>query len=466
VRITPQLIRVADDTHLWSDRYDRTLEDVFDVQSDIARQVFDNLNVALLGNERAAIGERPTRSAEAYNAYLQALAFHRRPNYSLSNYELVVERLTEALKLDPQFALAHAALSMVHSDIYFHGYDLTQKRIDLSRASVNRALELNSDLPQAHSALGLFHYRCFLDYASAEKELRWAFEKNPNDDDIRMYLGAVRRRQGHFEDFLSLTKESLARNPRDPGLPAEIATTCMLLRRYDEAERYANLALSIQPDAEIVHLFSAMRSLHAKGDPAQARAHLRRIDLKKHCQWLRFACQIEIYAREWESALSLIQPMGEELVYEQLYVSPRSFMEGLIYLYSGRKEEARSALLDAVSRLEAGLQTHPGDARFHSSLGIAHAGLGNKDEARREAGKAVELYPTSRDHVMGPIREADLSIALALVGDVEPAIDVIEQILRRPAWFSIHQVKLEPAYDSLRSHPRYAALVAKDYPPF
>jgi len=466
VRITPQLIRVSDDTHLWSDRYDRTLDDVFDVQSDIAQQVFDNLNVSLLGNERAAVDLRPTTSAEAYNAYLQALAYHRRPGYALANYEKVIERVEEALRHDPEFALAHVLLSIVHSDIYFHGHDLTRKRIALAKAAVDRALEISPSLPQAHSALGLYHYRCFLDYAAAEKELLWALEKNPDDEDIRLYLGAVRRRQGRFQEFLDLCIESLSRNPRDPGLPTEIAVTNMILRRYDEAERYFELALSIDPDAGLINMFAALRHIHATGDVARARAQARKIDRQNRHDWMRFVYSLEIYTRNWDAALAVTGAMDSRLVYEQAWVYSKSFFEGLIFRYMGHSDDAQRAFTEARAQFEAGLADHPGDARFHSALGIVHAGLGNKEEARREAQKGVDLYPTSRDALMGPVREVDLAITLALIGNADAAIDVLERVLSRPAWFSVSQAKLDPAFDSLCDHPRFKALLAKDYPPF
>jgi non-specific serine/threonine protein kinase len=466
VRITPQLIRVSDDTHLWSDRYDRTLDDVFEVQSDIAKQVFDNLNVSLLGNEQAAVEVRPTASADAYNAYLKALAYHRRPGYAADNYEKAAESLEEALRHDPHFALAHALLSIVQSDIYFHGHDVTAKRLKLAKAAVDRALELAPDLPQAHAALGLYHYRGFLDYPAAEKELLWAFEKNPDDEDIRLYLGAVRRRQGKFDEFLELCKESLSRNPRDPGLPMEIGTTSMLLRRYDEAGRYFDLALSIDPDAALINMFSALRHIHATGDITRAREQMRGVRKRHRHDWMRLAHSIEIYDRKWEAALALASTMDADLVFEQAFVYSRAMLEGIIYRYMGRADDARASLDTALAQLKAGLAEHPGDARFHSALGLVHAGLGNRDDARREAEKGVELYPTSRDQLMGPLREVDLAMTLAAIGDADEAIDILERVFTRPAWFSVNQARLDPAFDSLRDHPRFKALLAKDYPPF
>jgi hypothetical protein len=233
-----------------------------------------------------------------------------------------------------------------------------------------------------------------------------------------------------------------------------------------EAKRYFDLALSIDPSADLVHLFSALLHIYASGDAKRAREVARNIALSQHRPFTRFVCYIEIYARDWDAALAVVQTLGDQVEYEQGAVFTRSLLQGLVYRHAGRDEEAQVAFLDARAKLEDALAGNPGDARIHGALGIAQAGLGNHEDARREAHKAVELYPTSRDQVSGPLREIELSVVLALLGDVEPAIDVLDRILQRPAWFSINQVKLDPAYDSLRAHPRYRALLEKDYPPF
>ena len=228
VRITPQLIRVADDTHLWSDRYDRAIESVFEVQSDIAGQVVGQLHVRLLKPEEGALNTRPTDNMEAYEAYLRG-----QQNFSLNDYDQILLTITmyeRAVELDPEFAVAWANLSMRHSRLYFTGLDRTPERRAAVRRATERSLELDPALPEGHNALGFYYYRVDGDYERALEEFARTLAIRPNDTDALGGRAYVLRRQGRWEESVRLLERVLDVSPRDATLAYNLSTNLIYLR--------------------------------------------------------------------------------------------------------------------------------------------------------------------------------------------------------------------------------------------
>jgi len=215
VRITLQLIRITDDTHLWIEQYDRALKNVFDLQSDIAEQVAEQLDLKILEPERQALRARPTENLDAYDYYLKGL------EYGLQGYELdhkaSFERATKAMEkavaLDSTFALAYVNLSHLYSWQYFVGYHRTEERLNQSKQAAETALRLQPDLPVAYQALANYYYRGFLDYDRALEMLALARKVRPSFQ-LSQNIAYIKRRQGKWEEAIEGLKESLRINPR------------------------------------------------------------------------------------------------------------------------------------------------------------------------------------------------------------------------------------------------------------
>jgi len=208
VRITPELIRISDDVSLWSKPYNRVIEDIFEVQSDIAEQVIKQLRVTLLEPERRAIEAVPTENPDAYHAYLRGLDYAERPDYSEEEFRLAIQMFERAVQLDPSFALAYAQLSMAHSRMHHYGHDRTEARAARARTAVDRALELQPELSEAYLALGWYHYWCHREYDRALEALAIAEKGLPNDARILLAIGAIRKRQGRLEEALDYMKRA------------------------------------------------------------------------------------------------------------------------------------------------------------------------------------------------------------------------------------------------------------------
>jgi TolB-like protein/Flp pilus assembly protein TadD len=236
VRVTPQLIHVSDDTHLWSERYDRVIEDIFDVQSEIAEHVIHHLDITLLEPEKRTLNVRPTKDTEAHNAYLRGIDYIRRPGYGKEAFQMAVRMFERAVELDTGFTLAYTELSMVHSQIYFMRYDHTNQRISKAKAAVDRAHQLQPELPEVHMALGYYHYWCQNEYQQALEEFSIARKGLPNESRILQAVANIQRFQGRFHEAIKNMKSAIDLSPRNATLTLELGLTCFILRKYSQSE--------------------------------------------------------------------------------------------------------------------------------------------------------------------------------------------------------------------------------------
>jgi len=234
VRITPQLIHVADDTQLWSETYDEVIDDIFRVQSEIAARVMDQTGVVLLENQRQALDFKPTENLDAYQAHVRGLEYFRSPDETGETYELQIDMFQRAIDLDPGFALAHAALARAHAGCFHFGFDRTASRQALARAAMDRALELAPSQPEVQMILGIYYYWCHKDYDSALEAFAVAREGMPSSAELT------------DTSAISVAARDAGRNPRRtwkrrslsiqwiPGSPRKSAsptTTCANTRR-------------------------------------------------------------------------------------------------------------------------------------------------------------------------------------------------------------------------------------------
>src|SRR5438093_2769571 len=197
VRVSVQLINANNDEHIWAEDYDRDLTDVFAIQTDLAQKIASALQAKLSPNEKAQLDRRPTQSSDAYLLYVQAHDFANRPDRFRDTSLKAEELFEQAIKLDPNFALAFAGLSMVQSWLY-HEADPTLARREKARLNSNEALRLPPDLPEGHLALGFSYYYGDRDYQRALAEFEIAKRDLPNEAQAYMAIGAIQRRQGKW----------------------------------------------------------------------------------------------------------------------------------------------------------------------------------------------------------------------------------------------------------------------------
>ncbi len=458
VRVTPQLIRVTDATHVWADVYQEDMTDIFQVQSDIGSQVALALDIVLLEPERKALAAEPTRNLDAYRAYLRGLDYRGRGIYSEETRRLEVQMYERAVELDPDFALAYAALSRAHANLLNLGMDRTPERLAMAKTAAERALALQPELPAAHLALGYYYYYGLRDYEQALVQFEIAAEALPHDNNTLQSFAWIRRRQGRWDEALQYATRAFSLNPRDATLAREMGNINLAMRRYGEAEEYYDRSIALAPDQQAAFVLKAMKYWASAGDLITARSVLEAMPDRIDPFTTYFWYWQELCERNYEQVLDRLASVPYELFEFAAVLVPKVALEGYVYSYMGEQELSRQAMLAALALLEKEVAARPEDARVHSALGGVLAVLGRKEEAIREGKQGVDLFPVSRDALHGPRHIQDLADIYVTVGEYDSALEQIEYLLSIPTMVSVELLKLHPAMDPLRDHPEFRRL--------
>ncbi len=467
LRVNVQLIDAATDAHVWANRYDRTLDDAFAIQSDIAQQIVTAVNAVLSSDEQQELATVPTVNAEAYRLYLQGREYETRPGFQRQNLEIAQRFYERAIALDPDFALARALLSTVHGVMFFFGYDPTAARARRQREEAEEALRLAPDLPQAHAAMGLVHYWGRRDYPKALEEVRIALESAPNDSWLWYFLGALNRRLGNWDEVEAAYEKATALNPRDADLFRDLGgNTFHHLRRYADAVRALDRALSVAPDYYEADVARAWTYVDWLGALDSVRSVLRRLprdaDLGAGGTRAQHHARLLLLERQADSLLHLLARTPADVFEQQDFSLPASMVAAWAHRLRGDSAAMRAAFDSARVLLDSVIKRRPEDTRVHAARGLALAGLGRREEALREARWLEESVVYRGDEYGGRWVMFVRAQVLAQAGEAEAALDEIERLLSGPSLFlSVHTLRLDPLWDPVRTHPRFAALLAE-----
>jgi len=465
VRITPQLIRVADDTHVWSDRYERVIADVFAIQSEVAQNAVKAMGVALLPSEQTALKAVSTSDLEAYDLYLRANELYNGGG-DRQHVEGALQMYQAALDRDPRFAQALAGLAESHLSMYWYYYDRSQERLAQGKAAATRAVELRSDLAETHTALGHYFYWALLDYPRALSEFSAALKIQPNNSDALFGIGTVLRRQGSWGEAAEAMSKALEFDPKNADLLGNFGATCLLARRYAEADRAVGVAIALSPQWAEPYGWKAWLQVQWHGDVGQAQSVLdeaaRVAGLQDDQQALAgWALKVALARRDYQRALRQLEAVTRPVIDSQWWYMPIPLLRGEVQMLAGQHDLARRSFEAARLELEQRVTQSPDDHRFHSSLGIAYAGLGRRVEAVREAKLGCELMPASKDALRAHFLLEDLALVYTMVGQPGEAITALGDLLARSGWVTAHVLRLDPRWDPLRSDLRFQALLTK-----
>src|SRR6266478_5795187 len=274
VRVNVQLIKAANDSHLWGDTFDRKLTDIFSVESEVAKAIADQLRAKLTGREEQEIAAKPTDNPEAYDAYLRGLAYTLKTADTTTNALGAQKYLREAVRLDPKFALAWALLSYVDAASYRNqALQPTVALREEARQAAETALTLQPNLGEALHAKGYYHYACLKDYDTAVRYFEQARQLLPNSSRILESLAYLERRRGQWERSESYFKEAERLDPRNVTVLTRHAYSYICLRRLPEALRKFDQVLNITPD-DVDTLAYKAAIAQAEGDLPRAAALL------------------------------------------------------------------------------------------------------------------------------------------------------------------------------------------------
>lgn len=468
VLINAQLIDARTDLHLWAQVYTRELDDVFDVERDVAEQVAAALKAKLLPAEAARVAHASTTDSRAYDLFLRAeyLAMEVEEGTSKAPAEAVSEGsdlYRQAIERDPTFALAYARLSYLESYAWWFDFDHTPARIEGARQAAIRSLELEPDLMQGHLAMGYVHYWERRDYAAALTEFESARAGLPSNADVLAAIAFIHRRQGLWAEALAELERVAKLDPRNPRWFLSLGDTLTDLRRYADATAAYDRALAIEPN-DYNTKGRRIWALLAAGETTQAREALasvpRDVDPEGMFSALRFE---DVWlARDADAALAALEH-APTWVQTPLAVGemPADLLRGAAWTLKGDGARARLAYEAARGLLQQALQKQPDDADLLSLLGRAEAGLGHKNDALRAGLRATELLPVSKDALYGLVYRMSLAEILTRTGDTDSALEQLQELMNLPAgvFISAALLKADPVWDPLRADPRFVALI-------
>jgi TolB-like protein len=473
VRVNVQLIEAESDSHLWAETYDRDIKNIFSVESEIAQNVADALRAKLLPAETARVANVPTKNPEAYDFFLKAEYFAHQIYSATAKDPAETARIAaglyeKAIGADPTFALAYAQLSYLKSRIYWYNTDPSPQAIDAAKKAAERALELQPELPEAHLSMGYVHYWGRRDYDAALAEFDKARKSLPNSVNVLTAIAFVHRRLGKMEQGLDELQRSAELNPRDNLLAREVGSTLVYMRRYAEAIPQFDRALALVPD-DFETQVSRVSALQMSGDLDAASRALAAIppdvDPAGSVSFARW--QLALVRHQPDVALTALDhaPAWPLNAWPSTR-APVALLRAQALAQKGEVGPARAAFLEAQQALEGLLDDPRAQAEAQSYLALVYAGLGQKEAALESGRRATETLPYSRDDMVGGSYLAQLAMVEAQVGEKQSALNHIEQLLAIPVGHVVSKasLRLDPAWDSLRSDPRFQKLCQQKKP--
>jgi eukaryotic-like serine/threonine-protein kinase len=460
VRVSPELIRVAPGaapTTKWAQPFDAALTDVFQVQADIAGRVAQALNVALGPGVPQALTARPTTSPEAYDDYLRANEYFNHQNRA--DNAIAVDLYQRAIALDSGFALTWAKLARAHAEAYWLGWDSSPKRLVLAQHAAERALALQPDLPEAHLAMGFYHYWGHRDYDRALAEFAITERSQPNNADVVAAVGFIQRRQGKWQDALASLKRSAELDPLSYSNLFALGQTHFLIRNYPQAERVLDRAIALAPDLPTAYGEKMLLYENWEGHLDKARAVMR--EALSHMEFGKFMPEAR-----WVAVMVAADSADRA---ELAALSPAAFGDNIAgyywvkaraYSWRGNAGQARAYYDSLAVAARAALRERPDAYLTHGTLGLAEAYLGNRAQAIQEGRRAVELLPLSKDALDATSAELQLAQIYTVVGEPDAAIEQLHAALAVPSDVSAAGLKADPTWAPLRGNPRFERLVA------
>jgi TolB-like protein/Flp pilus assembly protein TadD len=468
VRVSAQLIDARNDTHIWAEKYEGDLADVFAIQSKIAQAIADQLRAKLSPGEKNAINERPTSDIAAHDLYLRAKKLlydgEFSPLHMREDLFEMVELLNQAVARDPAFLLAHCQLASAHDLIYFFNYDHTESRLKLAEVSIENATRLQPSAGETYLARAIHFYWGQMDYDRAREELTRARHSLPNDVQIDKFLGLIDQRQGRWDDAVRNLERGVELDPQNVDAIGNLAQIYFNVRRYDAAIATFDRIVALDPANPATRTYRASVQFFARAETAPLRAALNLIEAEGSAAAADVAPLAFDLARDERDPVAAARAVAS--IPREGYTDPNSvpfphaWFEGLVAKLRQDGAVAKSAFTAARSEAEKIVAGQPKNAKPLSVLALIDAQLGQKDRAIQEGRMACDLLPVTKDAVDGTLLSANLANVYALVGEKDLAVKELETLSKIPCGPAYGELRLDPEWDALRGDARFERIVA------
>src|SRR4030095_6866248 len=468
VHLNAQLIDTRSDTHVWAEEYDRNLNDLFAVQSEIAQKVAGHLHAKLSAREKASVEERPTEDLVAYDFYVRAVSMIYTAQVpfdeKLVNRSEAVELLNKAVARDPNFFFAYCQLAFLHDLIYQEEKDHTH--LALAQSAIDSAFRLRLDSGEAHLALAWHLFWGYSDYERARAELALAQQSLPNNPRVYELAGSMDRTQRRWADAIRNLGRACDLDPRNLPYLINLSSTYLWLHDYDEHAKFMDRLVALPPERRPGRIFRASIDVYRRADTGPLRTAVEKIlssepgsEKDPFVAGQRYT--LALYDRDWDAAeraaAVLSQKNSLEWSHPQL---GRDFWVGVVARLKGDETSAHAAFMRARTQQEEEIRGHPDDVILLSELGLIDAGLGRKEEALNEGRRAMELAVPVKDSFTEPYAKICFATICAWTGERASALGQLEALTKAPGFHTYGYLRLSPMWDPLRGDPRFEKIVA------
>jgi len=457
--VTTQLVKTSDETQIWGEKYDEVMEDIFALQTRIAEEVAKKLDVEVLGPERAALNANPTSNIEAFDFYLKAREYYNSAylNQSYELYSETIKLLGQAIHLDENFTSAYVNLYYTHMQMHMTGIDRSDERLNMARAALIQAEDLDPDLPKVRLCRAHFYMNGLKDYENALEIYQDVQRARPNLPPY--YLSHIHRLQGHWKEAVIYMEKAFRLSPLSFDYAHLLGRLYAWIGQYDRSEEWFDRALSIYPDLYYSKLGKARLPLLAEGDTERSR--LLTESLPPHILTDYHFFELGLLEKKYQDVLELLARTSYDSFKEAHFYFSKKLSYAWDYHEMGDSEKRNQFARAACEELRKSLIEHPEDTRIRAALGLSYGFLGQKEEAVREGIQAANMVPLSQNAFEGPRYILNLARIYLLVGDKENALNQLEYLFSHPCGnvYTIPILKIDPFWDSLRQNPRFIRLL-------
>ena len=471
LRLNAQLIDTRTDTHVWAEEYDRNLNDLFAIQSDIAQKVAQQLHANLSASEKASVEERPTQDLVAYDFYVRAISMiynaqvplgptAETPSDARKTLSEAVELLNKAVARDPNFFLAYCQLAFAHELI-----GNSPERLALAKSAIDSAFRLRPDSGEAHLALACHLFLGYSDYDRARAELTLAQQSLPNNPQIYDLAGSIDRSQRRWADAIHNLERACELDPRNLPYLIDLGSTYLSLHDYDQHIRIMDRIVAYNPDLRPGRIFRASVEVYRQADTGPMRAAIEKIltnepGSEKDPFVASQRYTLALYDRDWDAAGRAAAVLSQKNSLPWGFPSlGRDFWVGVVARLQGDETSARAAFMRARAQQEEEIGGHPDDVGLLADLGLIDAALGRKEEALNEGRRAMELARSVKDESTEPYAKINFAMICSWTGEAELALEQLEAVTKAPGDYTYGNLRLSPLWDPLRGDPRFEKIV-------
>jgi len=479
VRVNVQLINAQTDSHLWADTYDRKLTDIFGVESEIAIGIAESLQAKLTGREEQALAVKATTNPEAYDAYLRGVAFQARFFSSFNHRDLgrkAVSFFERAVQLDPNFALAWARLSRADAMLYFSRSDTAEAaeaaRSDAAKRALENARKLQPNSPETLLALGYYQFWVLQDYRLAKTTFSRVSKLLPGSSEVPYALARVTKYEGHLDQSVAYYEQALALDPRNVEVLNDTAWTHAMLRQLPAALKLYDRVLDITPNDP--NMMAAKAGIYqAQGNLEEAARSLPEINWP-FFPWHTFVTKMTQLRleRNYGELIRLLQTRVAQFHFDlETDKATDEVVLALTQHLAGDTAGANVSAEQARNTFEEVYKDRPDNLLRLEGLSKAHALMGKKELALKEAERAVILVPRAKDPLGVPSLEENVAVIQTILGENSGAISTLARLLQTPYDSPMYPfaltpalLRLDPVWDPLRSDPAFQKLCEEKQP--